>query len=119
MLINGLTPDWVPCNPEVCCVCSGMTSGAHFVQNFVSLTDVCLKESMSLADSLYNLQLVLDFCREHLNRCCHFSLEDMLYASSSIKVSHHFTQLYYKLLNSTSEAAIVMFILFRSHRLRL
>ncbi|TSW35250.1 Calmodulin-regulated spectrin-associated protein 2 [Bagarius yarrelli] len=47
--------------------------------------DVCLKESMSLADSLYNLQLVQDFCREHLNHCCHFSLEDMLYASSSIK----------------------------------
>jgi calmodulin-regulated spectrin-associated protein len=44
---------------------------------------------MSLADSLYNLQLVQDFCQEHLNRCCHFSLEDMVYVSSSLKVSPH------------------------------
>lgn len=48
--------------------------------------DICLKEAMSLADSLYNLQLVQEFCREHLARCCHLSLEDMLYAATSIKV---------------------------------
>ncbi len=41
---------------------------------------------MSLADSLYNLQLVQEFCRNNLNHCCHFSLEDMLYAHASIKV---------------------------------
>ncbi|TRZ02840.1 hypothetical protein DNTS_026715 [Danionella cerebrum] len=51
----------------------------------VVLRDICLKENMSLSDSLYNLQLIQDFCREQLNRCCHFSLEDMLYAHSSIK----------------------------------
>ncbi|KAL2097069.1 hypothetical protein ACEWY4_006276 [Coilia grayii] len=54
----------------------------------VKLEDVCLKETMSLADSLYNLQLVQDFCSENLNHCCHFSLEDMLYASSSIKSNY-------------------------------
>lgn len=48
--------------------------------------DICLKETMSLADSLYNLQLIQEFCQEYLNQCCHFTLEDMLYASSSIKV---------------------------------
>lgn len=42
---------------------------------------------MSLADSLYNLQLIQDFCGDNLDRCCHFTLEDMVYASSSIKVS--------------------------------
>lgn len=41
---------------------------------------------MSLADSLYNLQLIQEFCQEYLNQCCHFTLEDMLYAASSIKV---------------------------------
>ncbi|KAI1882912.1 hypothetical protein AGOR_G00239780 [Albula goreensis] len=51
----------------------------------VRLEDICLKETMSLADSLYNLQLIQDFCQENLNHCCHFTLEDMLYASSSIK----------------------------------
>uniref|UniRef100_A0A8C7HRC2 Calmodulin regulated spectrin associated protein family member 2 n=1 Tax=Oncorhynchus kisutch TaxID=8019 RepID=A0A8C7HRC2_ONCKI len=51
----------------------------------IRLEDICLKETMSLADSLYNLQLVQEFCRDNLNHCCHFSLEDMLYAHSSIK----------------------------------
>uniref|UniRef100_A0A673XQQ1 Calmodulin regulated spectrin-associated protein family, member 2a n=1 Tax=Salmo trutta TaxID=8032 RepID=A0A673XQQ1_SALTR len=58
----------------------------HFYcPQLVRLQDICLKERMSLADSLYNLQLVQDFCQEHLNRCCHFSLEDMVHASSSLK----------------------------------
>ncbi|XP_007233273.3 calmodulin-regulated spectrin-associated protein 2a isoform X1 [Astyanax mexicanus] len=64
----------------------GLAALLHFYcPDIVKLEDICLKENMSLADSLYNLQLIQDFCREHLNRCCHFSLEDMLYASSSIK----------------------------------
>ncbi|XP_030628996.1 calmodulin-regulated spectrin-associated protein 2 [Chanos chanos] len=54
----------------------------------IRLEDICLKETMSLADSLYNLQLIQEFCRDNLNGCCHFSLEDMLYASSSIKSNY-------------------------------
>ncbi|KAM9323288.1 calmodulin-regulated spectrin-associated protein 2 [Pholidichthys leucotaenia] len=54
----------------------------------VRLEDICLKETMSLADSLYNLQLVQEFCRTNLNHCCHFSLEDMLYAHASIKSNY-------------------------------
>ncbi|KAK2822319.1 hypothetical protein Q5P01_022384 [Channa striata] len=54
----------------------------------VKLEDICLKETMSLADSLYNLQLVQDFCRNNLNHCCHFSLEDMLYTHASIKSNY-------------------------------
>ncbi|XP_028259835.1 calmodulin-regulated spectrin-associated protein 2a [Parambassis ranga] len=58
----------------------------HFYcPQLLSLDDVCLKENMSLADRLYNLQLIQDFCKDNLNSCCHFSLEDMLYASSTIK----------------------------------
>lgn len=51
-----------------------------------ALLDVCLKENMTLADRMYNLQLIQDFCKDNLSNCCHFSLEDMLYASSTIKV---------------------------------
>ncbi|KAG7273508.1 hypothetical protein CRUP_015884, partial [Coryphaenoides rupestris] len=54
----------------------------------VPMDDICLKETMSLADSLYNLQLVQDFCRDNLNHCCHFSLEDMLYAHASVKSNY-------------------------------
>lgn len=62
---------------------SGTICNLHFYSSFV---DICLKETMSLADSLYNLQLIQEFCQEYLNQCCHFSLEDMLYAASSVKV---------------------------------
>uniref|UniRef100_A0A3B5L1C1 Calmodulin regulated spectrin-associated protein family, member 2a n=1 Tax=Xiphophorus couchianus TaxID=32473 RepID=A0A3B5L1C1_9TELE len=58
----------------------------HFYcPQLLPLDNVCLKENMSLADRLYNLQLIQDFCKDNLNSCCHFSLEDMLYASSTIK----------------------------------
>ncbi|XP_030582619.1 calmodulin-regulated spectrin-associated protein 2a isoform X6 [Archocentrus centrarchus] len=58
----------------------------HFYcPQLLPLDDICLKENMSLADRLYNLQLIQDFCKDNLNSCCHFSLEDMLYASSTIK----------------------------------
>lgn len=54
-----------------------------------SCPDVFLKENMTLADRLYNLQLIQEFCKDNLNNCCHFTLEDMLYASSTIKVLQH------------------------------
>uniref|UniRef100_A0A8D3DH59 Calmodulin regulated spectrin-associated protein family, member 2a n=1 Tax=Scophthalmus maximus TaxID=52904 RepID=A0A8D3DH59_SCOMX len=58
----------------------------HFYcPQLLPLEDVCLKANMTLADRLYNLQLIQDFCKDNLNNCCHFSLEDMLYASSTIK----------------------------------
>ncbi|XP_069558385.1 calmodulin-regulated spectrin-associated protein 2a isoform X2 [Brachyistius frenatus] len=58
----------------------------HFYcPQLLTLDDVCLKENMTLADRLYNLQLIQHFCKDNLNSCCHFSLEDMLYASSTIK----------------------------------
>uniref|UniRef100_A0A1A7YXA6 Calmodulin regulated spectrin-associated protein family, member 2 n=2 Tax=Iconisemion striatum TaxID=60296 RepID=A0A1A7YXA6_9TELE len=61
----------------------------HFYcPQLLSLDDVCLKENMTLADRLYNLQLIQDFCKDNLNSCCHFSLEDMLYASSTIKSNY-------------------------------
>ncbi|XP_028282916.1 calmodulin-regulated spectrin-associated protein 2 isoform X2 [Parambassis ranga] len=63
-----------------------LTALLHFYcPQAVRLEDICLKETMSLADSLYNLQLVQEFCRNNLNHCCHFTLEDMLYAHASVK----------------------------------
>ncbi|XP_076007477.1 calmodulin-regulated spectrin-associated protein 2a isoform X2 [Genypterus blacodes] len=58
----------------------------HFYcPHLLPLDDVILKENMSLADRLYNLQLIQDFCKDNLNSCYHFSLEDVIYASSTIK----------------------------------
>ncbi|XP_022057775.2 calmodulin-regulated spectrin-associated protein 2 isoform X2 [Acanthochromis polyacanthus] len=66
-----------------------LTALLHFYcPQAVRLEDICLKETMSLADSLYNLQLVQEFCRNNLNHCCHFSLEDLLYAHASVKSNY-------------------------------
>ncbi|XP_037315157.2 calmodulin-regulated spectrin-associated protein 2 isoform X1 [Pungitius pungitius] len=66
-----------------------LTTLLHFYcPQAIRMEDICLKETMSLADSLYNLQLVQEFCRDNLNHCCHFSLEDMLYAHASIKSNY-------------------------------
>uniref|UniRef100_A0A8C1K6H3 Calmodulin regulated spectrin-associated protein family, member 2a n=1 Tax=Cyprinus carpio TaxID=7962 RepID=A0A8C1K6H3_CYPCA len=85
-------PKMVPWIPPVDNLLKDSTDGCalaallHFYcPTIVHLGDICLKETMLLADSLHNLQLILDFCKEHLNHCCHFNLEDMRYAHSSIK----------------------------------
>uniref|UniRef100_H3C0Y9 Calmodulin regulated spectrin associated protein family member 2 n=1 Tax=Tetraodon nigroviridis TaxID=99883 RepID=H3C0Y9_TETNG len=66
-----------------------LTTLLHFYcSTVIRLDDICLKETMSLADSLYNLQLVQEFCKNNLNHCCHFTLEDMLYAHASIKSNY-------------------------------
>ncbi|XP_070687980.1 calmodulin-regulated spectrin-associated protein 2a [Pempheris klunzingeri] len=65
---------------------SALAALMHFYcPQLLQLDDICLKENMTLADRLYNMQLIQDFCKDNLNNCCHFSLEDMLYASSTIK----------------------------------
>ncbi|XP_075278408.1 calmodulin-regulated spectrin-associated protein 2 isoform X3 [Opisthocomus hoazin] len=85
----------LPCIPLVENLLKDGTDGCalaaliHFYcPDIVKLEDICLKETMSLADSLYNLQLIQEFCQEYLNQCCHFNLEDMLYAASSIKSNY-------------------------------
>ncbi|XP_028588407.2 calmodulin-regulated spectrin-associated protein 2 isoform X2 [Podarcis muralis] len=85
----------LPCIPLVENLLKDGTDGCalaaliHFYcPDIVRLEDICFKETMSLADSLYNLQLIQEFCQEYLNRCCHFTLEDMLYAASSVKSNY-------------------------------
>ncbi|XP_043376713.1 calmodulin-regulated spectrin-associated protein 2 isoform X7 [Chelonia mydas] len=85
----------LPCIPLVENLLKDGTDGCalaaliHFYcPDIVKLEDICLKETMSLADSLYNLQLIQEFCQEYLNQCCHFALEDMLYAAASIKSNY-------------------------------
>ncbi|CAJ0943831.1 unnamed protein product, partial [Ranitomeya imitator] len=51
----------------------------------LSPTDICLKEVPSIADSLYNIQLLKEFSSEYLNKCFYLTLEDMLYASLVLK----------------------------------
>ncbi|CAJ1075278.1 calmodulin-regulated spectrin-associated protein 3 isoform X3 [Xyrichtys novacula] len=59
----------------------------HYCPGLLRLEDVCMKESMSVADSLYNLQFIREFCDSCLRSCCHLSLEDMLYAPQELQVN--------------------------------
>ncbi len=65
-----------------------------FVSVFLLLPDVCLKDTMSVADSLYNLQLIKEFCESSLQSCCPLAVEDMLYAPPVLHVSMFKRQLH-------------------------
>lgn len=49
-------------------------------------SDICLKEVPSIADSLYNIQLLREFANEFLNKSFYLTTEDMLYSPLVLKV---------------------------------
>uniref|UniRef100_H0VWE0 Calmodulin regulated spectrin associated protein family member 3 n=1 Tax=Cavia porcellus TaxID=10141 RepID=H0VWE0_CAVPO len=82
-----------PCFPSVTTI-QDLASGAAlaatihcYCPQLLRLEEVCLKDPMSVADSLYNLQLVQDFCASRLPRGCPLSLEDLLYVPPPLKVN--------------------------------
>ncbi|KAF7654923.1 hypothetical protein LDENG_00063220 [Lucifuga dentata] len=52
----------------------------YYCPSLLPLEDVCLKDTMSVADSVYNLQLIKEFCGSSLQSCCPLAVEDLLYA---------------------------------------
>lgn len=71
-----------------------LKSSVYLISFFV---EVCLKDTMSVADSLYNLQLIREFCTDHLQGCCPLVLEDLLYAPPILRVRHGSKKLLSKL----------------------
>ncbi|XP_056136188.1 calmodulin-regulated spectrin-associated protein 3 [Lampris incognitus] len=59
----------------------------YYCPSLLPLEDVCLKDTMSVADSLYNLQLIRDFCENSLHSCCPLAVEDLLYAPPALHVN--------------------------------
>ncbi|XP_030063469.1 calmodulin-regulated spectrin-associated protein 1 isoform X2 [Microcaecilia unicolor] len=57
----------------------------YYCPEQMKLDDICLKEVTSIADSLYNIQLLREFSNEYLNKCFYLSLEDMLYCPLVLK----------------------------------
>ncbi|XP_043999915.1 calmodulin-regulated spectrin-associated protein 1a isoform X2 [Gambusia affinis] len=51
----------------------------------VKLEDICLKEVPSIADSMYNIQLLKEFSNEYLNKCFFLKPEDLLYSPPVLK----------------------------------
>ncbi|XP_051759982.1 calmodulin-regulated spectrin-associated protein 3 isoform X1 [Ctenopharyngodon idella] len=65
-----------------------IAAALHFYcPQILPLEDVCLKDTMSPADSMYNLQLIREFCESHLKICCPLQLEDLLYAPPVLQVN--------------------------------
>ncbi|XP_014875979.1 calmodulin-regulated spectrin-associated protein 3 isoform X1 [Poecilia latipinna] len=59
----------------------------HYCPGLLRLEDVCMKDSMSVSDSLYNLQFIREFCDSCLKGCCHLTLEDMLYTPQELQLN--------------------------------
>ncbi|XP_072561297.1 calmodulin-regulated spectrin-associated protein 3 isoform X3 [Paramormyrops kingsleyae] len=59
----------------------------YYCPRLLHLEDLCLKDAMSVADSLYNLQLIRDFCDGCLHSCCPLALEDLLYTPPPLQAN--------------------------------
>uniref|UniRef100_A0A673A2X4 Calmodulin regulated spectrin-associated protein 1a n=1 Tax=Sphaeramia orbicularis TaxID=375764 RepID=A0A673A2X4_9TELE len=69
-------------------VCDGaaLLAVIHFYcPEVIRLEDICLKEVPSIADSIYNIQLLQEFSDEYLNKCFYLQSEDMLYSPPVLK----------------------------------
>ena len=53
---------------------------------YLPFSDLALKELVGIADSLYNLQEVIKFCKAYLpSRCLHMTLDDLFYTNENLK----------------------------------
>ncbi|XP_061701594.1 calmodulin-regulated spectrin-associated protein 3 isoform X2 [Syngnathoides biaculeatus] len=59
----------------------------YYCPGLLRLEDVCMKETMSTADSLYNFQFIREFCDSCLKSCCHLALEDVLYSPDQLRLN--------------------------------
>ncbi|XP_069369967.1 calmodulin-regulated spectrin-associated protein 1-B-like isoform X2 [Paralichthys olivaceus] len=69
-------------------VCDGtaLLALVHFYcPELIRLEDICLKEVPSIADSMYNIELLREFSNEYLSKCFYLKLEDMLYSPPVLK----------------------------------
>ncbi|XP_068609218.1 calmodulin-regulated spectrin-associated protein 1a [Brachionichthys hirsutus] len=67
-------------------VATALLAVVHFYcPELIRLEDVCLKEVPSVADSLYNIQLLQEFSNRHLKQSFHLKPEDLLYSPPVLK----------------------------------
>ncbi|XP_055010146.1 calmodulin-regulated spectrin-associated protein 1a [Boleophthalmus pectinirostris] len=70
------------------CVGTSLLAVVHFYcPELMRLEDICLKEVPSTAESLSNIQLLMDFSDEFLNKCVYLRPEDMLYSPPVLKIN--------------------------------
>jgi len=55
---------------------------------YFSIADIALKDPISIADSLYNIDLVRLFCQHYLpEKCFHLTVNDIFHCVGDLKVS--------------------------------
>ncbi|XP_067666181.1 calmodulin-regulated spectrin-associated protein 1-like isoform X2 [Haliotis asinina] len=66
--------------------CSLAVLLSFYCPNQLSYSDICLKENLGIADSLYNLRLVKTFCEHNMPAGCFpFTYEDLLYTPHTLR----------------------------------
>ncbi|XP_022242530.1 calmodulin-regulated spectrin-associated protein 2-like isoform X2 [Limulus polyphemus] len=71
---------------DLCDGCSLSSLLSFYCPNYLHWKEICLLEPMNLSDSVYNLQLIEQFCTQTLPHDIYFlTLEDMLYMHSSLR----------------------------------
>ncbi|XP_033726512.1 LOW QUALITY PROTEIN: calmodulin-regulated spectrin-associated protein 1-like [Pecten maximus] len=66
--------------------CSLATLISFYCPTALKFDDICLKSSIGIADSLYNLQLVKTFCDNHVpGQCFLLTYEDFLYTGDRLR----------------------------------
>ncbi|XP_046362508.2 calmodulin-regulated spectrin-associated protein 1-like isoform X6 [Haliotis rufescens] len=66
--------------------CSLAVLVSFYCPNLLSYSDICLKENLGIADSLYNLRLVKTFCEHNMPAGCFpFTYEDLLYTPHTLR----------------------------------
>ncbi|KAK3087075.1 hypothetical protein FSP39_001312 [Pinctada imbricata] len=66
--------------------CSLAALVSFYCPNSLKLHDICLKDNVGIADSLYNLRLVRSFCEKYVGvKCFHLVYEDFLYTHSNLR----------------------------------
>ncbi|XP_064597596.1 LOW QUALITY PROTEIN: calmodulin-regulated spectrin-associated protein 1-like [Liolophura sinensis] len=78
--------------------CSLAATISFYSPQVLRLNDICLKRNLGIADSLFNLRLVRNFCERHLPaKIFHFEYVDLLYCHESLRqnVTAFLAELFY------------------------
>ncbi|GAB1597927.1 calmodulin-regulated spectrin-associated protein 2-like isoform X8 [Argonauta hians] len=79
---------------------------SFYCSDSLRLQDIVIKKSLSIADCLFNLRLIKNFCDRYLStpKCFHFTYEDLLYSNELIttNIYLYLAELFHRFENSSS-----------------
>ncbi|CAI9721032.1 calmodulin-regulated spectrin-associated protein 2 isoform X3 [Octopus vulgaris] len=89
--------------------CSLAVLISFYCSDSLRLQDIVIKKSPSIADCLFNLRLIKNFCDRYLStpKCFHFTYEDLLYCNEfiTLNVYVYLAELFNKFENPSSSSS--------------